>query len=786
MTIKQRAGSYKKILFFAMLCALFTPLSMTGNALAQTEISITAQSGLGGFCKDYQWMPLKINIENNGADINARVQASYKNNADGKTISGVDIALPATSRKEFFLYIMTESLMRDFTVSVMDGSTLIAKTKLNVQCAGDPTLLFGILADTPSNYTVLNNVQAMTEATKVVQLKINDLPDQAQGWGALNALVISNVDTGTLSSQQKQALELWLAGGGKLFVTGGIQWQSTAAGLSNLLPIQPTHTKKSTLTALSDYVLEEGSPLEGEADFATGDLQTGANILVEQNSAPLLAEKEIGFGKVYYFAADPGLQPLSDWGGMKTIYKHLLAFKSPKPSWSDKNWDLYSANYALATLPELTLPPFLYICGWLGFYIISVGPANYLILRRIKRTELSWVTVPVLVILFTSLAYFSGYAYRGTKPILNRIMLMQGWQGVKQAQANALVGVYSPTRTTYNVESQNQFLIYPFDSTYEDLQGDNNWVSLKTDSGNIAPNIRVEIGGMKSVSTEGFLPSLSIQHNLAYILTEKTPVLMGSITNTSGHTLKNTLLITPGGWETLGEFAPNENKKVKVTQFNGNGSNANRYTLTTALGWDSLSNDQKEQQRHSQFFQAVNTSYTDTINANAGIYLMAWIDDEIPVPITLQSKETKQTDTLFYIEKLTPTLEIQSEKIMLTSGVYGWESSLGDTLITNSNNLQSGGYNIRFQPSLPIHFSRVDGLTFNIGTNNMPQQVHPNLWNFQTKIWQPFALNSYGGFSLPNASQYVGMDGEILLNIQGDTNSYFDVTSIDFSLMVQP
>ena len=93
-----------------------------------------------------------------------------------------------------------------------------------------------MVADNPSTYAMLNNVRPLTGVTRTVQLNISDLPDRAQGWGMLDALIISNVDTGTLTSEQKQSLELWLANGGKLFVTGGIQWQSTAAGLSDLPP----------------------------------------------------------------------------------------------------------------------------------------------------------------------------------------------------------------------------------------------------------------------------------------------------------------------------------------------------------------------------------------------------------------------------------------------------------------------------------------------------------------------------------------------------------------------
>jgi len=790
LNLRQGAGSFKKIFFFAMLCALFIPFNIARGvyAQAQANVTITAQAGLDGFCKVDQWLPVHVTVENSGADINARVQASYKNSASGQTVNGMYISLPSTSRKEFFLYVMPEGLMRTLNVSVLNGNKTLAKTNLNINCTSDPTTLIGVLADNPSTYGILNNARPLAGVAKTAQLNIADLPDLAQGWNMLDALVISNVDTGTLTPEQKQALELWLANGGKLFVTGGIQWQSTTAGLNNLLPIQVTSTQNvSGLSALAAYAMASNS-LEGKTILATGAVQTEANILIEQDGIPLLIEKEIGFGKVYFFAADPSLEPLNNSGEMQAIYEHLLAVQSPKPSWATGAWDTYYSSSALSALPELSLPSFFYICCWLGLYIVIIAPVNYFILRRMKRTELAWVTVPVLVIIFTSLAYFSGTIYRGTRPILNRIVLMQAWQGVDKASSTAIVGLYSPTRSSYNVESQEQFLIYPYPSINGDLQGNNNWLSLKKETGASLPDVRVEIGGMQSLGMEGYLPSLSIQHDLILSLSEKTPILKGSITNTSAYTLKKAAIFTPSGWETLGDLKPNESKDVNIPLINNsNTSGGNLYSILTAFGWDALTpTDSIEERRHAAFFQSVNAAAnSNAINVNSGVYLMAWMDNGMPVPVSLQAKESSATDTTFYIEKLTPALQTKAGRLQLTSSIYSWESSLGDTLTTSYYNLPSDGYNLRFQPSLPIHFSKVDSLTLNIGTNVTPYKIKTSLWNTQTKTWTPIALN-FGDTNIPEAWQYVGMDGEILIKINGDPNDSFEITSVDFILMVQP
>lgn len=786
MNLLHRISFNKKIIAFVMFCALSFFASFAG-AQAQENITITARAGLDGFCKPGAWLPVHVTVENIGADVDARVQASYKNDLNGQTIYGMDISLPATSRKEFFLYVYPNGSMRNFIVSVLDGNKTLAKTNLNVNCEFDQVTFFGVLADDPSAYNALNDIRPLAGVTRVAQLKISDLPDRAQGWAALDALVISNVDTGTLTAEQKQAIELWLANGGKLFVTGGIHWQATTAGLNDFLPIQLKSTQNVTsLSALSTYIKDE-TLLEQGTVLGTGRVQKDTNVLVEQNGIPLLIEKQIGFGKVFYFAADPNLQPLNNWDGMKEIYSHLLGFKSPKPTWADASWDSYQANDALATLPELSLPSFIYICCWLGVYVSVIGPVNYFVLRRIKRTELAWVTVPVLVILFTSLAYFSGFAYRGTRPILNRIMLAQSWEGVDQVQVNALIGVYSPIRTAYTMETQDQFMLYPPQNSNTNLQGNDNWLSIKNETGTSLPDVRVEIGGMQSIGASGSMPALEIQHNLILTLSDQTPTLSGTITNTGNYTISDAVLVTPSGWRILGDLSPNETKKVNFTLTNNsNTTSTSQYTIMNSLGLDTAaySNKDTDQRRRASFFRANTNSSSGNINVNSGIYLMGWVD-EISTPAGLQGQSFESIDTMLYFEKLTPILKTEGGRLALTSSIYAWESSLGDSITTSYYNLSDSGYTLRFQPSLPVHFSKVDSLTLNIESNAAPDKIQVLLWNFETNTWTLIPLKFYST-NVAEAWQYVGMDGEIRLNINGDPNDYVEITAVDFTVTVNP
>ncbi|MGC1377702.1 MAG: hypothetical protein WA821_15820, partial [Anaerolineales bacterium] len=336
------------------------------HAQGQGGVSITARLGFNGNCKQNSWVPIRVRVENKGADLNnARVQATYKDNG-GQSVYAVDVSLPSVSRKEFFIYLPPDNMYQGkLDVSLVAGDQTLATTPVNIACYSYN--LIGLLTNNLST-DALSSVSTSSGPARVAQVQLADLPDRSQGWEGLDALVVSGVDMGAISDPQRAALKAWLAQGGKLLITGGPGWQGAAAGLDEFLPValQSTQTV-SDLSALQTYfkspaVLDSSTP----AILAVGKLLPGADVMVAQDGVALLVQKQIGFGTVYYLAADPGLQPLSTWDGMRDVYSHLLGAPSLRPSWMSSAWDPSASNQALAALPALGLPPTPYVLCLLG------------------------------------------------------------------------------------------------------------------------------------------------------------------------------------------------------------------------------------------------------------------------------------------------------------------------------------------------------------------------------------------------------------------------------------
>ena len=774
-----RSHSSKSLFYF--LCAACIAIVLAGSmgpqlahAQNQNNLELTVRTGLGGYCKENRWIPVKITVENTGTGMDAQIQIINKADSGNNLVTAAEISLPTTSRKELFLSLYPQNYFRGLKARVVAKGKTLAETDLNITCISADNILIGLLTDSPSSYDLLSEVQTLAGTTKIAQLGLADLPDQVTGWAGLDALVISGVDTHALSSSQRQALELWVADGGRLFVVGGTKWQGAAAGMGELLPVMLTGTQKvSNLNALGQY-FRVPSPIEEDVTLAVGTLRPQAYVLVEQDGFPLLVEKMVGFGHVYFFAADPGLQPLSRWEGMRAVYEFSLARKNFN-LWNT-TWNPNTANQALAILPALGIPSIFASCGWMLLYLLVIGPLNYLFLRRIKRMELAWISIPTLVIIFTLMTYVAGSISRGTRPIVNRMGISLSWDGVSQSQVRGLVGVYSPNRAKYNLEAKLPFVALPL------TEFDTSLNTLQQGTSMLIPDITVEIGGMKTLAVDGAQPALALSHDLSFDLSSGI-LLEGKITNTTSYTIEDASLHLPNTTEDLGDFAPGESKEIQTyIQYIPVKSNP-LFNNSSYYPYNNYGSNDDVSYRRTLLSQALSNSRPS--QTDWGIYLTGWVKTQ-PVPVELRDKQFDSLDTNLVIIQLNPSLIIPKDTITIPNSFMFRETSTSEYPTGDTNiYIPAEGYFLRFWPAIPIPFSSVRSLTLH---QDMDTSSNTNLalslWNFESSQWEEIEDISQNEINLPNPEQYVGPGGEIRVRLDGNNQDWVYINRLDFELTV--
>ncbi len=796
-------------------------------ARAQTSaITMTVKAGFDGKYKTALWVPTRITLANDGPDVSGIIKIAAPRYT-GETVDYQrPIELPSGSRKEVYMYVSLEGFNSKLTVDLVSGRDLLASQAVRLTQLSDSDLLYGVWASSPSAFNILAQVDPVNGQGQVAQLELADLPPASTAWRALDLLIISDVDTGQLSEEQQTAMRAWVAGGGRLIVTGGPNWQKAASGLSDLLPFRPAGSQ--TVTGLEPLMAYAGQALPAEATLVTtGALQPGAVALVSAtSSAPLVVEKTSGYGRVNFLTFDPNLEPFkvdkTFWSGMEGVYRNMLSLTSERPSWAGAYRSWYNASQAVSAIPGVGLPNPLQICIFLGGYVFVVGPLNYLILLRFKRRELAWITTPLIVVLFTLITYAASFGLRGAQPTLHRLTLAQAWEDSDRAQVETLVGIFSPRRSEYDLQVTGDRLLRP-------LPTDNNYYGgvdtsldgalIEQGDTNVIRNIRVDVGAVKSFIAQGQAPAPKFTSALKYTVGGYPSMIEGAVTNLSDLTLRKAVVLGFGGSQQLGDLAPGATAKVRIllgadratvilpsqTQILPPGAAPPSFVSTSPSYYSGQSNmvdeilggaayyDNPEEFRRYQMLMWL----LDPYGRGSGTYLVGWTDQS-PIEISLANGSFNTSDQTLYMIRLQPQVEVSAatNEVSVPPGLMTWQvldpGLSGGDVTPYDLYLTQGEFSIRFKPFIPLSFERVASLTLHansfsqVSGDPFPTGLIVSLRDQTTGEWVELPGVRWQDNQIEEPERFVGGDGHIDLKVE-NTNfqNTMPIDRLDFTLIVE-
>ncbi len=395
------------------------------------------------FTKGDYWVPVQVTAANIGPAVEGFVEISMPGGAGAAPATyRSPISLPTQSNKVVTLYIKldTGAGIVNLALRQNDG-TLVAEASSGSlsRISASTHLLYGVVSPDAAEFSFLERIPGSRSDASVALLTLEDLPETAVAWNALDVLIFNDTDTSQLTSQQRTALEVWLHNGGQLIVTGGANWQKTAASLADLLPVTIDGSRSvDDLPGLRERI---GIPFRDPGPYvvATSSLRSG-ELIFRQDELPLLARQSVGIGSVYFLALDPRLAPLLDWDGSEAVWAAIASRVPSSSSWGSGPQNSYAATEAVSSLPSLTLPSILQLLVFLLVYTVVVGPVNYWVLKRRNRLERAWITIPVLVVIFSGVTYFTGFQLRGNDTIINQISVAYSRSDGEQAECTACWG----------------------------------------------------------------------------------------------------------------------------------------------------------------------------------------------------------------------------------------------------------------------------------------------------------------------------------------------------------
>ncbi len=441
------------------------------GAPLRAPVQMTVTPLMAGHAKYGEWLPLRVTLSNSGADLETEVRVEVPTNA-GTAVYAAAVPLPSGARKEVTLYVPPATFSRSLDVRLISGQEELLRESVKVQLHPQSETLIGVISSRADALSLLSGMQLSTrDKTSILPLRLEDLPERYEALRSLDVLVLSDVDTTRLTPAQSDALTAWVEQGGHLVLGGGSAAERVFAGIPEALrPVTlqaPRDLENlSVLEKLTGYELRVGGPFV--ATFP--DEVLGAKI-IHADGQTYVTQLTLGKGWVMYLALDPTASPFDAWAGTPAFWRLLLEADLRYPPYAPVDiplsaFEAEQMGYALQNLPVLDPPSMKTLALVLGLYILLIGPLNYLVLRRLRKLDWAWLTIPLFTVAFAAGAFYVGYLTRGNDVVINRISILNLTPGSTRNPARNYVGIVSPSATTYEVRVSGSPLLSPITAVY--------------------------------------------------------------------------------------------------------------------------------------------------------------------------------------------------------------------------------------------------------------------------------------------------------------------------------
>ena len=342
-------------------------------------------------------------------------------------------------------------------------------------------LAAGIVAISPRGYTV-NVVQiglfSRSNATELefglpsslggqevrfARLGPDTFPDRWAGLLSLDLLVLSDTAFDELTTDQTRALSDYLRQGGTLVYSPG----PTKGSLTHpvLQSIVPVRAGEPTLVQSLPGINTAYGNFRRPEPFLAHPLLNGRPYI--EAIGQEIVQFPVGFGRAIVLGFDVLRPPLDTWNGRRSLWNAIL---SGTPRWFQED----RTGFPGATTPRLRAdlfrqmsrlinpyPSFGLILGLAVLFLLLVGPVNYLLMWKLRRTLLLVVTVPAISIGFLALTVTLGYVLKGTTTVVHSARLLSTRSGLDCARETHLYSLFSPSTRTYDVACEPGTVAHP-------------------------------------------------------------------------------------------------------------------------------------------------------------------------------------------------------------------------------------------------------------------------------------------------------------------------------------
>ena len=777
----------RAVMLSALVVALLATLLAAMPARAASSVEIQVRPLMGGRYEVGGWLAVAVTLVNDGEPTEGNLTAA----TDGGTVQRF-VEMPAGARKVVMLYLQPEAFQRRVTIQYQEpNGTVEAEAELRVlEQSGSQVAIVGDGAG-----ALRPQVAGAIDETAPEPIVIGpaDIPERPEPMDGISALVWA-ADSAGLTEVQRRSLERWVAGGGELIVVGGADWQARTAAFANLLPT-------TSLAALDGIAHDElaawsGTPAPAAATdtVSSGPLHDDATALITAaDGTVLLSMRPVGAGRTILLGTDLATAPYQAWEGSPRLWNRLIPTTASFDQFFGGGFpiaeeSLNSMTQALSNLPSLEVPPAELLLAVIVGYILLIGPISYLVLRRMDRRELAWVTAPVLVVLFTACSFGIGNSLKGSDVITNQISLIRTSTAGGAATVQTYAGIFSPQRSTYDLRVEADALLAR-------LRPPNfggpviNTADVAVEQGNPAQLRDLAIGvfgfeGVRADAIVDYEPSISLEWRV-----DEDGDLVGVVTNTGETPLVDVAYVSSSIGERIGDLAPGQEGEFRVPDTNFNGSSASDQVYGFG-GFDPADVEQRDLIMRRQVIDAL-VGYgsfvpggIDIPSAGRGPFIIAWRAEEGPLPVLvdeLVAQRYANTVEVLSVRKPIGTGEVRIRPAQMSISVIATE---GDANSGGPGMMFVGDGSVTYSITLPLEASNIEVSELKVIVGPDPGMVFQDQGGFggfwpagftaevrnpQTGEWVPLGdISQQATFEIDDPATAISAGGRIEVRITGE------------------
>ncbi len=664
--------SLKTSLLLATVIILFS-FGFSTVSYAEEPFEVKANIGFNGFYKYEYDTPINIEIKNNLKDVNGKIQILFENKVfTGKKLyvaytKDLDIAKGAT--KTINMELKLDSYIGEYKIRILDrNDKLIWEDKSVAMPSAKATNVvgIGILSDEFESLWYLplmtfpnGDEKGRNRSTAMCDLD-GKLPTDKRYLNMLDVILINNYNTENLTAEERNALMKWVNNGGVLLIGTGPNYNKTLKGLGDINYINVNGT--TTITEFNNMKDSSGNPFIPSSPLSIINAASSAeSIILKEGNHPIILSRNSGNGKIIISAFDLGLSPFIDWSGKDKFLEGILTrnisvdfSKNTMIGNNSPNRFSYLNQY----VPSNKVPSVKVIVIILMIFTVIVGPINYLVLKKLDKRELAWITIPSIAVIFslTMLIWGAGTSFKN--PLMNNVSIINFNKDLKSFDVNTYAGVISFKNGDVNISSSENTEIFLDDrdgrTDYTEFNENDIYLEYILQKNKTISFKKRSLWDVRQIALK---ETKELDQGITQEVKIKNNTISGEIKNNSTIDLQDAIIFYGLDFYKLGDIKSGEIKQINFI-LNASPSNTNTIppmgknfyqVLDSIYPWnrgprtggnqDDILPQETKREILEGFFQSNNF-----FNYGNGAFLIAWNTDKLSNDIVVNGRTAERID----------------------------------------------------------------------------------------------------------------------------------------------